>query len=577
MRGFWRAFVWLRWWNVLCERFLIFSSLWTLFSSSTGFWVRPFWRLIQNLVQWGGNNVFWRADFWDLDFLCLWNKLESVNNVGVLNQNNFWRLIENAGLWCWFWFGFSNWVLSDFSLVLLTLIFTFFFFFSFFFEAFSSKGFRDCVVQGRVFLTHFCLLRWRNDLCERCLIFSSLWTLFAFFFFRRLVLSQTVWTSDSTPGAKKRKQCFLKSWFLRWWSSCLWNKLEWMWLVWLAFWIKTFLTFDWKRRLPLFTLIWFLKFLLLNHICSFFSVDVLGKKKKNEIPFSHSVSGRGFWRAFVERIWWNFLCERYLIFSSLWTLFSFLDFWFWVRPFWRLIQHLVRRSENSVFWRADCWGDDLLVCGLSWSVCLPSLGVLNQNIFDVWLKKPDRGVDSDLVFTNSCVWIDFSLDSFFWRFLGEKREIPFSHSVSGREFWRTFVRFWWNVLSERCLIFSSLWTLFCFFAFGFWVRPFLTPGAKRRKQRYLKSWFLRCCFERKKKSSSSTMFQGKNSYLVLLDICDVMFCAKDVWFSALCERCFCFRYGFESDRLDVWFNTWLSQKHRFWRPGFWIVDFFLFV
>ncbi len=65
--------------------------------------------------------------------------------------------------------------------------------------------------------------------CERFLIFSSFWTLFQLCFDQ--VLSQTVWTSDSTPGAKMRQQLFLKSWFLIWWLFVFicgsWSQVIW--------------------------------------------------------------------------------------------------------------------------------------------------------------------------------------------------------------------------------------------------------------------------------------------------------------------------------------------------------------
>ena len=139
-----------------------------------------------------------------------------------------------------------------------------------------------------------------------------------------------------------------------------------------AFWIKTVLTFDWKRRMLLFTLIWFLKFLYLNRLCFlvflttwFFLLffEVLSSTVLKIVAVQ--ADGSVICRTRLTRC----CCERCLIFSSLWTFFFLLLVFigFWIRPFWRLIQNLVRKGENNVLEELIFEILIFFVCGTSWS------------------------------------------------------------------------------------------------------------------------------------------------------------------------------------------------------------------
>ena len=132
---------------------------------------------------------------------------------------------------------------------------------------------------------------------------------------------------------------------------------------------QTFRKFDSKCWVLLLTLIWFRKCCLLNQL-SFFVISFF-------LFFFFFFVSEFFWWTLIFAIFLIILtpfccslvyvlCERCLIFSSMWTLFSRTWLGFWVRPFWRLIQNLVQRGDNNVFWRADCWDLDFC-CGTSWS------------------------------------------------------------------------------------------------------------------------------------------------------------------------------------------------------------------
>ena len=164
------------------------------------------------------------------------------------------------------------------------------------------------------------------------------------------------------------------------------------------------------------------------------------------------------------------------------TFFS----WFWVRPFWRLTQNLVQRDENNVFEELSFWVMTMFVCGTSLSEHL-TVGVLNQNIFDVWLKTPIVAVNSDLI----------------------------SQILASESIFHTF--FFDDVIFPLFLKFFVVTVL------------------------------------------NVAMSQWEDSDVLLFDSDDGMFCAKDFWFSALCELCFHPRLGFESDRFDVWFKTWCKE------------------
>ncbi len=310
------------------------------------------------------------------------------------------------------------------------------------------------------------------------------------------VLSQTVWTSDSTPGAKRRKQRFGRADFLSDDCVCLWNKLESSGLG--RFESKHFGRLIENAWCCLMTLIWFLKFLLLNHIyllfffCWLFSLFSSFYYEVFPPPVLKIVAVQADWSVISRsRLTWS-CCESCLIFSSLWTLFAcscagfesdHLDVWFktWCE------RAKTTFSEELIF--------ELLtffVCGTSWSEHKKS-GVLNQNIFDVWLKTPVFDVHTDIVPQMRCFRIDFALVLFFFD------GFVFFFSLFSFEFF-------WVILDSDLL--------------G-WV--YLT---------HLRFTHMTKCFMRK-------MFD----FQLFVNVVFGLFSTS----------------GFESDRLDVWFNTWCKE------------------
>ncbi len=178
-----------------------------------------------------------------------------------------------------------------------------------------------------------------------------------------------------------------------------------------------------------------------------------------------------------SRLTWS-CWERCLILSSLWTLFALLfSFGFWVRPFGRLIQHLVRRGGNNVFWRVDFW-----VCWVF--VFVEQVGV-NESRCAFWIKtfltfdwkRLVLLVDSDLVSQILVVesyLLFFSVDFFFFFFFSSFMRSPVFNIAAAQNDWSVvcWSRLTWS-FCERCLIFSSLWCERCsVFAIRFGVRPF---------------------------------------------------------------------------------------------------------